>query len=287
MVVALDRSTGMNQPFSNAPMAPDTTHLSAALHALYSNVGLHSPGGDFRPPIGFWFVDFPNGGAGCAGLPECCAKEAVHTTSFASFQATTSCETSSNACVSSADRPAAAALDTAGRALGNLMTPGSPRYVLLLTDGDPKGDCSSDECSAAIREADALRRDNIRLLIVAIGNADPSSSSCLYDIANAANGNTSPPYLVPAATANGVSIAVGNAMATALCNGTVTNPPPALNAIRVGNVPYSGGTTDDWTYDARNGRLHLHGQACQNYVQFGAVQVYADCTPGRGGPGFP
>ena len=158
--------------------------------------------------------------------------------------------------------------------------------MLLLTDGDPQGGCSADDCSAAIKQANTLNGESIRVLIVAIGIPDQSSSNCLFDIANAANGNTTSPYLSLAQTANDVSLAVGNAMSAALCNGTVMNRPAALNGIKIGGTSYLPSQTDQWTYDATSGRLHLHSGACQNYVQFGGVQLNADCWPGYGGPGY-
>lgn len=282
MVIALDRSSNMNQTFPQS----STSHLSAAVHALYSDVGLYTSGHQTDRSISFWFLDFPDGDMGCSGTPECCAKEAVRTTSMSSFDMALACEMS-QPCVTSNHRPVAAALANAEQAFADPGAPGSPRYVLLISDGDPGSDCSPDDCTDALQQAQKLRNDGVHLYVVSIAN----QSSCLFDLANAVNASTDTPYLAQPASPNDVSGDISDAISAALCRGTLSNQPSANGLdVFVGASSYGYSMSDGWTYDQSNGRLQLHGSACQLYLQFGGpVQAYAGCGPGHtsGGGGAP
>lgn len=279
IVIALDRSSNMTQTFPGT----STSHLSAAVHAIYSDVGLYISGnsGHADRAVSFWFLDFPDSGMGCTGQSECCAKDAVRTSNMSTFNTATGCEMS-QPCVSSSYRPLRAALANADQAFNSPGMAGSPRYVVLVTDGDPGSDCSPDDCTDALMQAQRLRSDGVHLYVVSIAG---DQSSCLFDLANAVNASTDPPYLAGAASAPDVSTDISNAISAALCKGTLSNPPSSPNGLEVVVGSYEYSTTDGWTYDPQSGRLQLHGSACQNYVQFGGpVQVSSGCT-GRAASG--
>jgi hypothetical protein len=297
MVIALDRSSNMNQPFG-----PDT-QLAEATHSLQSEVSGYGPspnGGhpqQDRPYIAFSFLDFPDNGSSCPSTPECCARDAVATPSPTSFN-TALYQCQSSPCVMSANRPVATALSNAIQSLKG--TPGSnnPRYVLLITDGQPGTTCQSDECGAAITQA-GMMRDSIHLLVAQIGPGDQNGAPCLPSLADAANGINSsltPPFFQQALGSSDVTTVISNAMSYALCSGTVANPSSSGNSNLqvwigqgIGGMPISNSSDNGWTSEPGSSRIRFHGAACSLYLQFGGnVQVYPSCSHSTsGGPSSP
>lgn len=251
MVIALDRSTVMNQSFGAG------TQVSEALHTLVYETGQYGPsssGPHPRPSINFSFLDFPGGSSSCSVTAACCVRDVVQTPNSSSFfAAANACQ---SACVSSDARPIAAALTKAAEFL---MTAGgdSPRSILLVTDVSEPSDktCQTDECGAAIAEATTLR-DDIHLTVVAMGSADPSSALCLQQVASAAQrGATGSPVnalgYFQAGTQTALQSAVSTAMSGALCSGTLGSTPLSVNnlSVSIGQQNfYQSQTGEGWTY---------------------------------------
>jgi hypothetical protein len=61
-------------------------------------------------------------------------------------------------------------------------------------------------------------------------------------------------------------------------------PPDQVDNLEVvvGNHTYlTQDPTTGWTYEPSNGRLHLHGPACESYAGSGMLQVYLGCGQGQ------
>jgi hypothetical protein len=293
VVVVLDRSTQMYQPFS----ASDTeVPLNVALNALYTEVGAYSassnpdPRSQKHPAIAFSFLDFPDSDPGCSAPAGCCTTDVVRTSSPSSFMSVAfKCETPSSSCLASDRRPTAAALGKAHGFLANSGT-SNPRYVLLITDGPPVGQCASpgfNDCTDAVSKMQGLADDGISALI--IGAGAQNSLGCLPDLTVAAGGTDWPYY--PAPSSNELTTAIFNALAATVCHVTLTWPPPssANLSVALGQSAVQNDHNNGWTYDATSGRLHLHGTSCQAYTQYGwgALQVLDACDPGHPGSGSP
>ena len=281
VVVVLDRSSNMNQAFPNS----NDTHLTAAMHALYSEVSLYAmPKFNHPWTIHFSFVDFPDVGAGCIGTGECCAKDA-NVLSTGMFDMATMCESSPSAsCVASNKRPIQAALEKADQYLTSGGVSG-PRYVLLITDGDPQGGCTQDDCISAQSAVNALGNDHIALEVAAIGGA--GTSSCLQDLAMTANGTLDSPSYAAASDSNSLGQIITEAVGATVCTGTLNNPPMSSSSLQVSmmfgtsTTPYGYGPRDGWTYDSNSGRLRLHGSLCDAYTaNASGLIVTAGCRPG-------
>ncbi len=285
IAVALDRSSSMSQTFPSS----NETHLGQALGAVYSQVSTYAtPKFGQQRTIHFSFVDFPNPGmSGCTTSGECCASSFTALTT-SNWDAATTCEAPPSTCVASSNRPTYAALVKADQALTSSGYTG-PRYVLLISDGDPQG-CSSDDCAQAQHQGVMmLGNDHITLEVVAITGG--GSTGCLQALAMTANGTTHAPSYA-AADQNSLFSAIGTAVSSTLCSGTLMNPPDYGNSLDVvigtNGTSYSYGSSDGWTYDPMSSRLRMHGAMCEAYNQSGgAIFVSAGCAqspPGQGGP---
>jgi len=283
LAVVLDRSSSMSQFFPNS----GDTHLSAAIHSLYSQVVTYTKTFSQRT-IHFSFVDFPDPGmSGCASTSECCASAFV-SVNTSNFDMATACESPSAPCIVSSSRPTDAALIKADQALGSSGFTG-PRYVLLISDGDPQG-CASDDCSLAQHDgAGLLATDHAALEVVAIQGSG-STPSCLQDLAMTANGTTRSPFYATPSDAQALGGAITTAVQSTLCSVTLTAPPTSSSSLQVfvgnGSTSVPNSSYDGWTYDSMSGRLRLHGNTCDLYNQTGgSLFVTAGCAQGHPGPG--
>lgn len=275
MVIALDRSTGMNQSFGMY------SQLQTALNALLAEFYDYAdPPHQDHPAISYWFTSFPDDDNGsCQPQTGCCAADV--TTSWQAFAGRVSgCASPSNMCVTSANRPIATALAKADATLGALPASSSaPRHVVLITGGSPSGSCGgpTTDCMLAETAAHSLSMDDAKIWIVAFGD----QGACL------ANLPTSGGHSYTVYTDNDLYSALDQIMANAVCSVTLTNPPASTANLQVYVGPnfYPNGATDGWTYD--NGRLRLHGALCDAYAQYGGLVVSNGCGSGHGGGGPP
>ncbi len=297
VVVALDRSSEMlGTQFGKGQ---NDSQFNVAVSDLSAQVGnySYSPSGQHssRRAISFAYLEFPESATDC-GYPGCCSSEVTPTASYQAFtDATMLCSLLGNACGSSSNHPIAAALSRAQDYFqpGTFSVQSEERYVLLVTDDAPDGNCSTEnDCQFAQDKVYSLANSlNVTTVIIHVGPG--GSTSCLQDFATT-QGAPPPWYAgnnlyyaapMPDDLQNAVATAIA-AIAAGTCRFTLSTTPGSLSQLAV----LSQGTTlpqdskNGWTYDGGTGapRLILHGNACTSYLNsnstFG-LQVYQGCAP--------
>jgi hypothetical protein len=296
VLIALDRSSAMNEPLDT--MSP--SQLNAALNALTALAETYEPSSGGRnnaATIDFAFLDFPENPTDCVAANGCCSGDVTplatdQTFTYQMFDAAENmCNGNNNgeppSCIQSKDRPIAAALGQAYDYFSGIGAAphGNERYVLLVTDGDPSGGCSTtgDDCMDALMAVGKLSDLGVTTEVVAIGNGAP----CLTELAGPA-GMT--PYT--ATTTDAVYsqlLAVTTVIAQTDCRLTLTEAPSSGELI----VEYGQGqavqtedgtsTSQTWSYGSDNTRIILHGTLCTNFLKdqngpFG-LQIYDGCAP--------
>ena len=280
IVVALDRSTSMNDPFGY-PGYP--SKLDAAKQSLLAVVQR------YQATVRFSYVGFPGMvQSGCFPDSECCSRidpsvPASGTGGSSLFeQAILACDTAPATCAVGSQRPTAAAL--AGcvglyesidlRAFRN-------RYVLLVTDGDPGcPGSSSDACKDAQVQVSTLGNPNLNVSTSVVGLGTPSSGSgCLAKLALTGNGNY---YPTRASDLDGTLETITHAMAADACHVNLqTTPSNFANVIVSQNgtqVPRSNVDGDGWQSDGSSSRITLYGKACDTLLEQGmASTTLVDC----------
>ena len=292
VVIALDRSTTMNQPFPNT----NDIQLNSALNALYADVQSFGPsagGHDNHPTIQFAFLDFPYVPADCAAATGCCTSVVTPTMNYQAFDDVAYTCTSgppSNACIQSDHRPIANALS---RAYGyfSAMSPaqhGNERFVLLVADGDPIG-CSpsgpNGDCTDAITQIGNLTSlgSGVTTEVLAIGGS--TAPNCLSLLASA---QTMTPYTASNSTDLGAALQkILNPIAQVGCRLTLTSLPQSkqLSVVYAGkSVPEdSGDGGNAWITSSDGSRVFLHGSLCQSFLggNSSGLQIYDGCAPSR------
>jgi hypothetical protein len=282
IVVALDRSTAMNETFGMNGQTPVMVALNA-IDAELSNYDGHNG----RPSIQFYFLDFPDTAGDCTSAMGCCPSDV--TGSFNDFeQQANACHSPGpNNCLQSTNRPTAAALSKAQSFFMFSDGPqhGNERYVLLITDDDPGGACASSNgaCSDALDALKGLTAMGVTTEVVDLGSDGP----CLNDLANAQGVFPSPYYLTstPPTDLPDLIDSITSDVAQDACRLTLASPPTSGSlAVTYGGVLQqqdSGTTGNGWHYDGK-ASVFLHGSLCQNFLHnsqgsFGGLQLYDGC----------
>jgi hypothetical protein len=286
VIVVLDRSSMTTE----MPFGSQDTEFTAAAADLSAEVSSYQAstgqGRSTKPPITFSYLDFPDSASDCNAAVGCCASDVMSTPNSQAFQnaAYYACGAPS-ACVSSSNRPIAAALTTAYNAFNqtNGAQPGQ-RFVLLVTGGPPSGQCLTlGDCQSAINEVDSLiKKLDVTTYIVGMG--DQTNDSCLQAMAN---DQGSAQFYSAAITPNdlvGALESITGSIAAAACHLTLSTA--AISASQL-VVQFQGSLVmpdfkNGWSLDSGGGtpRLTLHGSACQNFIQnypFG-LQISGGCV---------
>ncbi len=292
VVIALDRSTTMNEPFPNT----NDTQLSSALNALYADVQSYGPsagGHDNHPTIQFAFLDFPYDQSDCTAATGCCTSVVTPTMNYQAFDDVAYTCTSgppSNACIQSDHRPIANALSRANDYFS--LMPAAPhsneRFVLLVADGDPSG-CSSSgpngDCMDAITQIGNLTSLGTGVATEVLALGGNSAPNCLSLLAGA---QTMTPYTASDSTDLGVALQkILNPIAQVGCRLTLSSLPHSGQLALVSggkNVPEdSGDGGNAWTTSSDGSRVFLHGALCQSFLESGSsgLQLYDGCAPSR------
>jgi hypothetical protein len=230
--------------------------------------------------------------AGCDYPLGCCSSDVTYTPTSGAFQnAAYSCN-QPGTCVSSNNRPIAAALATAHDWFYQSPSQATgPRFVLLVSGGPPSGNCSSSDCQSAINRIDDLNAMQVTTYIIGMG--DQTNDGCLQNIANEV-GSTSM-YYTPAMSSNDLAHAlqnVTNSIASAACHMTLATSFSSVSAAQLQVFQAGNYVNQDnrngWTLESQNGapRLVLHGSACTNFTMEGGIyslQVYTGCSSHFGG----
>ncbi|HEY4394688.1 MAG TPA: hypothetical protein VGP64_11525 [Polyangia bacterium] len=305
VVVALDRSSEMT---GTQLSGSNDSQFDEAVNDLIAQVGSYAPSGQHmnRRTIDFAYLGFPQGTT--CGPAACCASTADLADSYSAFSAATAtCDSPSNMCVQSTNHPLSNALMSASNffEFGSGGSPASERYVLVITDDAPSGNCSSvsteDDCHAAQDEVFSLYQGlSVTTVVVFVGNSQ--SNSCFQNFAGDQGGGPPPYYgddnlYYDAQGAQDLHDRIGTAiqaMAWGACHFSLSSMPSSPNNLVVsqgqgqGATPIPQDSKNGWTYDNENGstgpRLVLHGNACSNYVmsEFGNLQVSDGCSTNHG-----
>ncbi len=283
IVIALDRSSAMNEPFGGDP-----SQLYSALNALRAEVlyfGTQTSNG--QPIIRFALLDFPDSAPYCNAALNCCSSDVTPIASDSAFLAAAPpvCNPP-NDC---SQRPTAYALSRAQTFL-EIEPPTGSRYVLLVTDGPPSG-CSTDPCNDAITQVGSLSNSGIKTIIVSIG--DGSNTSCLLDLANVegAQGPQGAPFFYPASSPSDLTAALSTIVGTAAqgaCRLDLTTMPfgPDQISVKFNGVPVQRDNNNGWSLGGNGGsRVTLNGAACQKLIQDGTfgLTVSDGCSGGHFG----
>lgn len=296
VLVALDRSSEMT---GTQFVGSSNSEFNEAVTDISAQVGSYAPSGQHinRRTIDFAYLEFPDG-TSCANAG-CCASAGDIADSYQAFiDATMTCASPATTCGPSANHPIAAALSNAQdffyfSAAG---TQSVERYVLLVTDDAPDGNCNGSEtdCQAATDQVYALSSGSLNVTTVVVYLGPTTNNSCFQNLADIQGGGPPPYYgdtslYYSAPTADDLQMKIAtviNAIAQGACRFTLSSTPSAPSDLSV-----SQGTTmtsvppdskNGWTYDTQSGvpRLILHGAACTNYLssQSGSLQVYENCV---------
>jgi len=291
VIVALDRSSMTTEMSFVGSQDSEFTTATADLSAEVSSYQASSgQGRATRPPISFSYLDFPDSASDCSAAVGCCASDVMPTPNSQAFQnaAYYACG-SPNTCVSSNNRPIAAALTSAYNAF--TQTNGAQtgqRFVLLVTGGPPSGGCvpspsTGTDCQSAINEVDSLfKKLDVTTYIVGMG--DQANDSCLQAMAN---DEGSAQFYNAAVTANdlfGALESITGSIADAACHLTLSTAAVSASQLMVQfqGTPVTADFKNGWSLDSGSGtpRLTLHGSACQNYITnypFG-LQISGGCA---------
>lgn len=286
IVIALDRSSAMNDPFGGDP-----SQLYSALNALRAEVlhfGAQTSNG--QPIIRFALLDFPDTAPYCNAALNCCSSDVTPIASDSAFLAAAPpvCNPP-NDCSQAPQRPTAYALSKAQTFL-EIEQPTGPRYVLLVTDGPPSG-CSTppkDPCGDAITQVGLLSNSGIKTIIVSIG--DGSNTSCLLDLANV-EGAQGAPFFYPASSPSDLTTALSTIVGTAAqgaCRLDLTTMPlgPDQISVKFNTDTVQRDNNNGWSLGGNGGsRVTLNGAACQKLIQDGTfgLTVSDGCSGGHFG----
>jgi hypothetical protein len=289
MVIALDRSSAMSDPFGGDP-----SQLYSALNALRPEVlRFSAQAPNSQPLIRFAFVDFPDNAPNCNAAPNCCSSDVTPTTSDSAFEAAAVCNPPRD-CSQAPQRPTAYALSRAQSFL-EIEPQTGQRYVLLVTDGPPSG-CSTsgrDPCGDAITQVGSLSNSGsgIKTIIVSIG--DGSNASCLLDLASVEGQGA--PFFYPASSPNDLAAALATIVsnvALGACRLDLTTMPldPEQISVKFNDVPVQRDNNNGWSLGGNGGsRVTLNGAVCQQLIQEGTfgLTVSDGCSGGHFGPQTP
>ena len=290
IVIALDRSSAMNDPFGGDP-----SQLYSALNALRAEV-LHfsaqTPNG--QPIIRFALLDFPDSAPDCNATLNCCSSDVTPIASDSAFQAAAPpvCNPP-NDCSQAPQRPTVYALSKSQTFL-EIEPQTGQRYVLLVTDGPPNGCGASGSypCGDAITQVGSLSNSGIETIIVSIG--DGSNASCLLDLASV-EGSQKAPFFYPASSPNDLTAALATIVGTAAqgaCRLDLTTMPlgPDQISVKFNGVPVQRDNNNGWSLGGNGGsRVTLNGAACQQLIQEGTfgLTVSDGCSGGHFGAQTP
>jgi hypothetical protein len=298
VIVALDRSSGMNQP-----MGGGMTELSAALTTLVPKVQ------SYQSLIRFGFIDFPDNLDSCPD--SCCVSELYTPPPDPGMSNTGPLETAAYACNMSGPggngmnnlncptdnpRPTEVALEACAAYYQNGPQT-SPRYVLLLTNGEPSGSCGGDakgDCQDSEDQVIALSALNVQTMIVDLGEQQ-NFGDCLHNLAPQPGAGGETHYYFPGANGLADSLkTIADGIAGDACHLVLTTTPsdPSLVSVSYNFTPIAHDSTNGWSFEKGSPvNIVLNGASCQNLIgnpprMFG-LQIFYGCGSGHGGQSGP
>jgi hypothetical protein len=297
VIVALDRSSGMNQP-----MGGGQTELSAALTTLIPKVQ------SYQSLIRFGFIDFPDNLDSCPD--SCCVSDLYAPPSAPGISNTGPFETAAYACNMSGPggnglnnlacptdnpRPTEVALQACVAHYQNGLQ-ASPRYVLLLTDGEPSGSCGNarGDCQDSEDQVIALSALNVQTMIVDLGEQQ-NPGDCLHNLAAQQGAGGETYYYFPGSNGLADSLkTIADNIAGDACHLVLTTTPsdPSLVSVSYNDTPIAHDGTNGWSFEKGSPvDIVLNGASCQNLIgnpsRLFGLQIFYGCASGHGGQSSP
>ena len=285
VMVALDRSSGM----SYARLG-NSTVLAAA------RAGLDEFAARYQKVVRFGYVEFPGSSQvctscgssqGCTSCGACAGTLSAPSANLEGFSFFLhACEQMSGVCPDISQRPTAAALTRCADVFG----PADPirRYVLLVTNGEPDcGTSQSSGCDVAQGLArDLYNRQQVVTVVLAPGQLDPNTSTCLQDVATAGGASSN---FRPASTQTDLTNELGNitrTIAMSACHLQLLQSPisnESKAAVFWKNTQIPNNHNEGWDLDHNGFEVVLHGDWCEKLIEDGAADfaVFSTCNPPR------
>lgn len=277
VIVAVDRSTGMSSArFGN-------TTVAAAVRAV-----LDDQPAQYQKAVHYGYAEFP-AATGLCNQCGSCASVVPPTPTFQGFvNALHACDPYCGDL--GTQRPTTIALTRSGDFFG------SPeryrRYVLLITNGRP--DCGSGQGSScgdggdAYNEIGQLAFRDVGTYVVVPGEIDSGSAQCFRDLATAGGFPTSQaPYYRDPQDPTELTSQIGDVLQTIardactidLMGAQIKDSTHA--AFYWGNSQIPHDRNNGWDLTDNGFTIVLHGQACDNLIQFGKTDftLFASCNP--------
>jgi hypothetical protein len=267
VVVALDRSTGMNAKFNDG-----STLGSASSEALRTVVSR------YEKAVNFALVLFPSPG-NCSSDPSCCVGRVSSPTTPGFSFALDSCNTP-GACVTTSQRPIAEALDSTYSFYSQNFDPN--RYLLLLTSGDPGcGSGPGDNCDdEEFRTYDLQNRIHVWTEVIGVGLSE--GGGCLGKLARAGG-------LAPLASTTTSSFELSakidefvRSIADDACSLDLHPPPGSGDEVAVfqNGMPIPNGGPNGWEFDGVNrSSILLKGTTCDRFLTNGVKELSIKACP--------
>jgi hypothetical protein len=301
VVVALDRSSEMlGTQFGGGQ---NDSQFNVAVSDLSAQVGnyAYSPGSQHstRRAISFSYIEFPESTSDC-NYAGCCSTAAIPTSSYQAFTDATMTCSRLGTCGYLSSHPIGAALTRAEDYFRFGTFPSDERYVLLVTDDAPDGNCNTEnDCQFAQDQVNKLASSlNVTTVVIHVGTGSGDSTTCLQNFAFTQG---APPawytgndlyYAAPMADdLQRVITTAISAIAAGTCRFTLATTPGSPTLVSVYYQGYQGTPTllpqdpkNGWTYDAAGGtpRLTLRGSACTSYLNSqSGLLVYQGCGSDR------
>jgi hypothetical protein len=231
------------------------------------------------------FQEFP----GPRSLPVCatngcCAGPVApaHPDSWNAVERQLRCDQTQGGCVAtSPDAPLHEALAGCRRHFADLDLRGAtgPRFVLVITDGDPRCTGMADLCAFAVLEAAALRTRQVGTIVLGVSD-DAKGASCLREVGDIGSDGRSGGSFHLATTEDQLRRAlvseIGRRLASPICRITLEAPPnrdQVLVWVDDHPVRRDRSRTSGWDFESQSlTRLTLFGDACERLMRSRALE---------------
>jgi hypothetical protein len=262
VIVALDRSMAMNAPFGT------TTQVAAAVSAL----GVAAE--RYQSFVQFGYIEFPGVSVFCQDSQGCCPGDfqGFYGDPASLLSRARRCDRPGDpGCISSYERPTAAALAACRQEYVDRGPTDRGQYVLLVTDGEPTCTGGGEGCAAATMVGN-LRNLFIKTFVVALGNIgyDP----CLRTMALSGDVHTgTPPFYYSATSPDTLTTTLSDIVgdvASDACHLEIRDGFESQEqvALFVDNVELARGGPDGWEFDDKNWPwITLRGAACRSLIE--------------------
>ncbi len=280
VIIGMDRSTSMTSRWGTG------TRLAAAQQALLAMART------YQGAVQFGYEEFPGVRSACGASGGCCASPVIlgpGPNHAAALEKAMKCDNPATGCMETGtETPTADALKRCRDFLDGVD---GPRYVLLVTDGDPS--CTDrgtgNPCDRTLGEVSNLAGKGIKTIVLGLSGS-AKATTCLERMAQTGGANRMGiPSYYPAyddkELQQSLTEIIGGLAARA-CRLTARSPIGSPDRIVVSldgkAVPHDPTRVDGWSYEATPGsmRIVVSGSWCEKIKtsQVAEVEVMARCS---------